>query len=249
VAVVAASLVLVAACGKSNSALPSATKVYAAASIGKERFAKYADAVNLQALDALPLVGAPRPRETRSGPSGPSVEKCDGAATGAEGVVGLRSQTFHLTKPAGNTSTLTLLPLESVHSTVYLMASEARASQALEAAVGARARACVTRFVLQSGTSQKENGVKEPIFNHVSVSALRRGLPGLQVYGLQVMASSAFEAPGTTGRSKYIERLLGFVVGPTVVTLEDVGDPRAFPSTAEQRLLALLYARSIRHQL
>jgi hypothetical protein len=110
--------------------------------------------------------------------------------------------------------------------------------------MAAKPGACLKHLLVTEDLPTRSGGstVEEPLFTHIEVSALSSPLRGVQVYGLRMTARNAIEVPGTKGSSNYCQDYLGFVVGPAVITLNAVGDPRPFPSTTERRLLSLLYS-------
>ena len=139
-----------------------------------------------------------------------------------------------------------LPPIESVHSAVYAMRSEALASRAFAAADSARGRACLRHLLESEDATAKREGVtvREPLFTQIEVAGLPSARPGMRVFGLRMTAGVGIEAPGTKVRSNYYEDSLAFVMGSTVITLTDTGSPHPFPATTERRLLSLLYSRA-----
>jgi hypothetical protein len=247
----AATAALLAGCGKSSRASTGTANTHVTA-----QDITYADAINLRAADVPGLVGAKltRQRPTRSGPFGTEMETCDGGVVGAGAVIGISSQRFRRSNERhGHVLSFsdTLLPIESVHSAVYILRSAALAFQDFTAANSARARACLKHLILSEDATTRREGAShsEPLFAQVEASSLPSPLRGVSGYGLRITAALAIEAPGTEGRSKYYEDSFGFVIGRTVITLNTTGDPQPFPSASERRLLSLLYCRAEAHKL
>jgi hypothetical protein len=206
----------------------------------------YARSVNLRAGDApgttgtkLTLLDRLLDREsavTVPPPLGESIERCDGGPTEADVLVAMRSPGIRFAGPnkhrEGESVTLTLFPIERVFSTVYVMRSQALASQDVAATATARARACIQTRAAE--------------LRHVTVSRLPVQIPGARAYGLRVSGigegPKAFHAPTH-------EDLLGFSIGPAEVVLTGVGIPNPVRLSTEQRLLLLLYRRASAHRL
>lgn len=248
--VVMATVALLAGCGNSNPAASSEASTPVPA-----RDSTYANAVNLRAGDVpgLEVARVKHQSAFRSGPLGTVVEKCDGGLAGSGDVIGISSQSFARsdTRHTDTGVILSFLPIERVHSTVYLTRSPAVASRAFSAAESARARSCLEHLVISSDATATREGAtaSEPLFTHVEVSSLPSPLRRVPVYGLRTTSDFAIEVPGTTGRSKYDEDSFGFMVGRAVITLRATGDPHPVPTTTERRLLALLYRRAEANQL
>jgi hypothetical protein len=100
-----------------------------------------------------------------------------------------------------------------------------------------------------AGATAGKPTTEPPVFSHVEVSALRSDDPVVQARGLQIKAHSAIEPPGRNGPFNIYVDWLGYAVGPAVITLVDVGNPRPFPTATEQRLVSLLYRRAKAHNL
>jgi hypothetical protein len=240
--------VLVVGCGTSSTVASGAVSPTM-----KAQAIAYAHAVNLRVADVPGLVGS-RPRtEIRSGPFGAVMEKCDGGAARAGEVIGVLSESFERNNKRHNGLLFrdSLLPIESVQSTVYLTRSSALASHEFAIADSARARACLKSLNVSENHATKREGAtaEEPLFTDIEVAALTSPLHAVRVYGLRVTANSTLESSGTTGHSNYYEDFLGFVIGPAVITLHTKGDPRPFPSATEGRLLSLLYSRAEAYKL
>ncbi len=176
------------------------------------------------------------------------MERCDGGVVNVGEVIGLISQRFKRSnaRQRGTSFSDSLLPIESVHSAVYLMGSAALASKEFNATDSSRARRCLKPFLVDEHVTTVAEGatVAEPLFSQIEVSALPSLLRGVRVYGLRMTAGVAIEAPSAKGRSNYYEDFFGFVVGSALITLNDTCAPHAFPSATERRLLALLYRRA-----
>jgi hypothetical protein len=248
-------MLLATSCGKSE--VTSAGN--ADTPITKSQAMAYARAVNLRASDVPGLVvtGA---SDTAKGPLGNQAETCGIAAHAGTGA-GITSQTFQRFGAHTNSSKIYT---QTVLSTVYVMQNAAQAARET-AAIGAAANnpavvTCVKHAFANARPEDEEEEhhagptvgnptTEPPIFSHVEVSALRSDDLVVQAMGLQIKAHSAIEAPGRNGPSNIYVHWLGYAVGPAVITLVDVGNPRPFPTAIEQRLLLLLYRRAKTHKL
>jgi hypothetical protein len=209
----------------------------------QQRALAYARAVNLRASDLPALVGDRRgERVAKSYP----FAQCGRGISHVGQVLGVFSQGLgsKMKRRRGNSYTLSLLPTERVSSAVYVMQSAGIAARDLAAARGAEIRACIKR-ALEGGTVEKG----EPIFSRIDVSTLPSPWRPRLVFGQRVTASLGLSPSSTGGRTPYYEDLFAFTVGPAVVTLDAIGDPRPFPAGTERRLLALLHRRAEAHAL
>jgi hypothetical protein len=132
---------------------------------------------------------------------------------------------------------VSLLPTEAVQSFVYFSPSPAAALAALRAGVSARTRRCVIR-------ADARNVFDAPFNHYGRVSSPPSPLAGVTTFGQQVILPGLFGDEAT-----FTERWFGFTVGSVIVVLEDNGEPKPLSSTAERRLLRLLYNRATAYNL
>ncbi len=161
-------------------------------------------------------------------------------------IIGIESQRFQRdnARHEGSAFSDSLLPIESVHSTVYLTETASLASKEMSAIESGRAHACFRRDFFGASTE-----TKEPLMTNVAIDQLPAPLPGVRSYSLRATTRLAINVPGATGRSNYYEDTLGFVIGRALIMLHTTGDPQPLPSTVERRLLSLLYHRAVEHKL
>lgn len=140
-------------------------------------------------------------------------------------------------------SVLSLLPLYSVHSTVYFATSAASANRIAAVAASPRAAACVagddersSEFITSSSTGRETALANVRGTSSTSFAAGRR-VTRLQIAGI----NRGFSPPGHPTR--FTERQLMFTDGPAVVVLSDIGDPDPYSANSERRLLAILLSR------
>jgi hypothetical protein len=202
----------------------------------------YANAINLRPSDVHGLVGSTVAlrRETKYGPLGSLGERCAGGVDAPGEVFGVLSQRF----VRGQEHQSNFLPIESVFSAVYLLRSDAMASQEVSVFASARASSCLKRdnYDQVSTTGTKS----EPLFTDVKIAPLSLPAGSVSAHGHRVTAVEAafLEAPHVRGRPNYYEDFVGFSVGPAVITLHATGSTHPFPAATEQRLLSLLYRRA-----
>ncbi len=132
----------------------------------------------------------------------------------------------------------------SVSSEVSVAHTSAQADSALQAIRSPRVRACFSRYLSELLKAQQQ-------------------APGESVLGVSIAAGTP-PAPGTTGGfgwrvtakltirgipiSLYFD-ILGFVDGPSQVTLTSSGTVRPFPAKAQEQLYSELLARARSHSL
>jgi hypothetical protein len=214
----------------------------------------YAAAVNLRGGDVAPLIAPrfprlarlPRNRETRYGPLG----ACDGDAAGP--VIGITSQRFarNNERHEGAAVSITLLPIESVRSTVYLAESTVQMSKELASIESGHARECVKRAWSRLVSSDEHKIARIPLASDIEVAALPAPIRQAASFGVRTTLYFAeFDTPGTPKRINYFEDFVGFVLGRALIVLNTTGDPRPVPAATERRLLSLLYSRANAHRL
>jgi len=200
--------------------------------LSRARAAAFASAVNLRAADVPGF--RPVPRE--GGGSTPAdkrreleVQRCMGGVTAKEALGELSSMNFKRSAS---------LAEQSVSSGVTVERSSAIAKKELEALRSSRGSSCIAHFLEQIFHSQSQGGTS------VGPISIRHAVP---------------PAPGTAGgfawrvsasvivhsvRIPFFMDILGFVYGPTEVTLLSTGLPVPFPAAAEQHLYLLLLDRA-----
>jgi hypothetical protein len=221
-----ASVLAPAACGSSTSLTAQAESD--------------APAINLRGPDVPDHVGAPRGMVLLRtvGPLGPSVERCDGGAAGSRRIVGVPSQEINRVERARRQL------VETIHSTVYVLQSEAAALRELAVLSSTRARVCVERWFAAKRLADERtrNTRSEPALRPVSVVALRPLLE-LRGYGLRVSGAE----PSDHGRViRFYADSRGFVVGHALIVLTALSAPRPYSPAVERQLLSLLYSRAKR---
>jgi hypothetical protein len=242
VVVVCALTVVVSACGggASSTAPPTPPSALLA----------YAHVVNLRTGD-VPGFRLPRAAsnsgEVRAGAPA-AIVRCDDGLLEGDRTIGDSSPSFHgsLEHTINGNRVLSLLPISTVSSAVYVTPSEALTRRALLAASSSAGRACQRRALAEQRgvTVTDESGRAEPLLTDVSVTALPSPLPGAPVYGERAYGLLAFGTIAHQRTGSYSDRF-AFAAGPHLVVLETFGDPRPVPAATERRLLALLYARAV----
>jgi hypothetical protein len=221
-----ATIIAPAACGSSTSLTAQAESD--------------APAINLLGADVPEHVSAPRGMITlrTSGPLGPSAERCDGGAADSRRIVGVPSQEINRVERAHRQL------VEIVHSTVYVLQSEAAALRELAVISSARARVCIERSFAAKRLADERNrkARSEPRLGPVSVVALRP-LLGPRAYGLRLSGAES-SAHGRVIRFYADSR--GFVVGRALIVLTAFSAPRPYSPVVERHLLSLLYSRAKR---
>jgi hypothetical protein len=203
----------------------------------------FAHAVNLTAEDVPGFTSSPKPehesaterrlQQQLSGCGGAAGARALGHSQGA--LVEASSPYFQLKRG--------ILAL-SVSSEVSVAHTAAEADAALAAIRSPRVRACLSRYLSSLLKSEQQ-------------------APGETVVGVSI-ASGTPPAPGTTGGfgwrvtatlairgihvSLYFD-VLGFVDGPSQVTLESSGTVRPFPARAQEQLYSQLLTRARSHRL
>jgi hypothetical protein len=230
----------VAGCGGSTRASSDPPAVGPATAIA------YATRVNLRASDVPGLVMArfPRSREKTSGPFGTEVEKCVGVKVQSGESVGVTSRRFQQANRAETTG-ISLFPLQSVQSAVYVMATPALAQREVVGVASGSGPQCLKQSLLSKETTVEREGSKigVPVLRMIKVSANRLNIGGISVYRLQTTADSATEVE-RVGAPNYYQELYTFVIGKSVIILSTVGSPHPFPTVTAQRLVSTLDGRA-----
>ncbi|HEY1451529.1 MAG TPA: hypothetical protein VGF47_11315 [Solirubrobacteraceae bacterium] len=131
----------------------------------------------------------------------------------------------------------------SVSSEVSVQSSAAEARHALQAIRSSHVRDCFSHYLQQVFKSERLKGAKA---GPVSIQAGIPPAPGTAGgFGWRVTASFIVR---TIKVPIYLD-FLGFVDGPSEVTLLSTGLIRPFPAEVQQRLFALLLARAKQHAL
>ena len=211
----------------------------------------FASEVNLRAADVPGLVATKPLTEptTTPGPLGSAVGSCAGGVVSAGEAMRAPSQRFrrNFVNGRGEHVTLSLFPLESAQSVVYVMASPASASREPASIDNARTRGCLERRLAAQRGGKEAN---ELAFRQIAVAALSSPLRDVSSYWLRWNACSvAFLPSCTRGHSEQVEDYLGFVVESALITLHATGVSHRFPTATERRLLFRLHSRAEAHTL
>ncbi|HEX3433391.1 MAG TPA: hypothetical protein VHT25_04940 [Solirubrobacteraceae bacterium] len=200
----------------------------------KRQARAFAQAVNLTSAD-VPGFAATNTKE-RSSSSEKRLEhemlSCAGIAGSAKALVEESSKDFRLKRQ--------ILDL-SVSSEVAVQASAAQAQKGLAAIRSAHVRGCFTRFLQQLFDGEQAKGAKA---GPVTIQSGTPPAPGMSgSFGWRVTAT--FLVRGVKVPI-YLD-FLGFVDGPSQITLLSSGLLRPFPATV-QHLFAELLARARSHK-
>jgi hypothetical protein len=232
---------LLAACGSTTQAAhttpahrAAATGASASASLSKEQAAAFTRAVNLTPADVPGFTASPAQvgNATHERQLERTMLRCAGATgTGKAGkaLAEAGSKSFALKRGIVNLN---------VSSEVSVVQSAALAAGELGAVRSSRVRGCFSRYLNRAIRSQK--------------------IPGASIGTVSIQSGNP-PAPGTSGgfgwritvpltvrriRVGYYLDILGFVYGPTVVTLVSTGLLQPFPAAAQQHLFSLLLGRA-----
>ncbi len=197
----------------------------------------YARAVNLMAADVPGFT--PTEHHEHSSASQRRLERqmlqCTGVAGTTKGVLEESSKSFELKRGVVDLS---------VSSEVSVQASAAQAERVREAVASSHVRGCFSRYLEQLFKSEKLPAGASA--GPVTIQSGTPPAPGAGGgFGWRVTAS--FDVRGVK-LPLYFD-ILGFVDGPSEVTLMSSGVLRPFPAEAEQHLFTLLLARSEAHAL
>lgn len=206
----------------------------AATAPSRQRALAYARAVNLTAAD-VPGFTPTTPHE-HSSASERKLERemlrCTGLAGASKAVLEESSKSFALKRGIVDLS---------VSSEVSVEASAAQAQRVREAVASAHVRDCFSHYLEQLFKGQSLGGARA---GPVTIQSGTPPAPGTGGgFGWRVSAS--FTVRGI--KLPFYLDILGFVDGPSEVTLMSSGVLRPFPAEAQQHLFALLLARARTH--
>jgi hypothetical protein len=242
---------LLASCGKGGQASTSANASTSAPKTGSssapgapstgaapstQRALAFARAVNLTPADVPGFTASEK--HPHNSPREKQLEgamlRCAGVAGASKGVVEQSSKAFELKRSIIDFS---------VSSEVNVQPSARQASSALAAIRSAHVRGCFSRFIEQSFRGQRASGAT---IGPVSIQSGTPPAPGTTGgFGLRVTATFHVRSVKVP---VYLD-FLGFVDGPSEVTLLSSGLLRPFPATVQQHLFALLLSRAKAHRL
>ncbi len=236
-----------AACGKSSLSSPGASTSSASTSashprattkgaVTRTRALAYAAAVNLTAADVPGFT--PKVKHGGSTPSERRLERqmlsCAGLVGATKPVVEAGSRSFELKHGVVDLS---------VSSEVTVESSPAEARRVRGAIASAHVRGCFTRYLEKSLQGEASGGAS---VSGVTIQAGTPPAPGTGGgFGWRVTAS--FDVRGIKV-PLYLD-ILGFIDGPSEVTLLSSSVLRPFPAEAQQHLYVLLLARAKAHAL
>jgi hypothetical protein len=234
---------LLSSCGKGARAPSSGHAATTSSALGtggaptRQRALAFASAVNLTPAD-VPGFTASEHHHKSSSARERRLEKqmlrCAGAAGPAHGIAEQSSKSFQLKHE--------ILDL-SVSSEVSVQPSAAEASKALAAIRSPHVRACFSRYLGQIFGGQRLKGTT---IGRVTIQSGIPPAPGTSgSFGWRVTAS--FDVHGIKVPI-YLD-FLGFVEGPSEVTLLSSGLLRPFPAAIQQHLYSLLLSRAKAHRL
>jgi hypothetical protein len=234
---------LLMACGKGSHTSPSAHAATGASGIrrtsgssSRQRAIAFARAVNLRPADVPGFTPAARHQHdsARERRLEHQMLHCAGIAGASRGLVEQGSENFEL-KHA-------ILDF-SVSSEVTVEQSAAQASRGLSAIRSSHVRECFSRYIEQSFAGQHLQGAT---LGPVSIQSGDPPAPGSSgSFGWRVTATFVIRAIKVP---IYLD-FLGFVQGPSEVTLLSSGLLRPFPAAVQQQLFRLLLSRSRAHRL
>jgi hypothetical protein len=248
VLVLVLAVALLASCGKGSDTTSTSAKAAAqrSGSAGDRagsaippthaRALAFAHAVNLTPADVPGFTATAKHDSNSAGERHLEREmlRCAGIAGTAKGVAEESSENFQL-KHA-------ILDL-SVSSEVSVQPSAAQASRSLDAIRSAHVRGCFSHFLAQIFKGQRVKGATAGPVTIQSGTPPAAGTSGS--FGWRVTAN--FDVRGIKVPI-YLD-FLGFVQGPTEVTLLSSGLIRPFPASIQQRLFSLLLSRAKAHSL
>lgn len=217
-----------------------------ASRVPKSRAIAYAKFVNLRVSD-VPEMGTLVMGFLTLG--GPPFGYCTTRVSKADRVVAAESPWFIRSGTGNNRVSITTprLPIEAVHSVVYVMREASLARRNVAAAQGADAPACVAR--VRAREAQGRFIGHERYKLRIRATSLPFPLSGVEGYGLRVSGTVAGAAYHEKRRQPFYEDTFGFAVGSSEVILHAEGIVRPIPSSIERRLLSLLDARASIRQL
>ena len=202
----------------------------------RRRALAFAHAVNLTSADVPGF--APTEKHSGSSDSEKRLERqmlrCAGLSGSAKAVAEESSKSFRLKHQ--------ILDL-SVSSEVAVQSSAAQAQKNLAAIRSSHVRGCFSRYLQQIFDSQKVTGATP---GPVTIQSGTPPAPGMSgSFGWRVTAT--FDVRGIKVPI-YLD-FLGFIDGPSEVTLLSSGLLQPFPAAIQQQLFALLLTRARSHKL
>ncbi len=240
------ALVLLAACGKGGASTTIVTATGAAggartsgggkapAAPSRQGALAYARAVNLTAAD-VPGFTPTAPHEHSSAAERRlehEMLRCTGLAGASSGVLEEHSKSFELKRGIVDLS---------VSSEVSVEASAAAAQHVRAAVASAHVRACFSHYLEALFHGERLGGASP---GPVTIQSGMPPAPGTGGgFGWRITAS--FDVRGI--KLPFYLDILGFVDGPSEVTLLSSSVLRPFPAEAQQHLFALLLARARAH--
>ncbi len=202
---------------------------------GKRKARAFAQAVNLTSADVPGFAASDKKDKSSSSEKRLEHEmlSCAGIAGSAKAVLEESSKDFRLKRQ--------ILDL-SVSSEVAVQSSAAQAQKVLAVIRSAHVRGCFTRFLQQIFDGEQTKGAKA---GPVTIQSGTPPAPGMSgSFGWRVTAT--FLVRGVKVPI-YLD-FLGFVDGPSQVTLTSSGLLRPFPASVQQHLFAELLARARSHK-
>jgi hypothetical protein len=205
----------------------------------KAKALAYVHAVNLTAIDVPGFTASPKQHSESANERRLEQElrQCTGAqdaqALGShDAVAQASSPEFELKRG--------IIDL-TVSSEVSVAQSAAQAAGSLSAIHSARVRGCVSRYLTQLLRSEHTGAAKVTDVSIVSGTPPAPGTAG--GFGWQVTAKLEYRG---VPLSFYLD-ILGFVDGPSQITLSSSGILRPFPAKAQEQLFTLLLTRAKAH--
>jgi hypothetical protein len=230
-------------CGKGGHATSSDHAAAASSARGtsgaptRQRALAFASAVNLRAADVPGFTASEHHHQSGSARERrleKQMLRCAGVSGSAHGIAEQSSKSFQLKHD--------ILDL-SVSSEVSVQSSAAAASRGLAAIRSPHVRACFSRYLGQIFSGRRARGAA---IGRVTIQSGTPPAPGTSgSFGWRVTAS--FDVHGIKVPI-YLD-FLGFVEGPSEVTLLSTGLLRPFPAAIQQQLYSLLLSRAKAHRL
>ncbi len=202
----------------------------------RERALAFAHAVNLTAADVPGFTANEKQshHSARERALEREMQRCAGIGGSSKGIAEASSKNFELKRQ--------IIDL-SVSSEVSVSPSAGDAARALSAIRSAHVRDCFSRFL---GQIFKGERVKGATAGPITIQAGTPPAPGVSgSFGWRVTAT--FLVRGLK-IPIYLD-FLGFVVGPSEVTLLSTGVLQPFPAAIQQHLFSLLLSRAKAHPL
>jgi hypothetical protein len=224
--------------GQSSTARSAGTgsSPHAGQAPSRQRALAFAHAVNLTADDVPGFT--PNQKHSSSSDSEKALERqmlrCAGVGGTAKAIAEQSSRSFRLKHQIVDLS---------VSSEVAVEASAAQAQKSLSAIRSAHVRSCFTRYLQQILQRQQVTGATA---GPVTIQSGTPPAPGMSgSFGWRVTATFLIRGIKVPIYLDY----LGFVDGPSEVTLLSSGLLQPFPAAAQQHLFSLLLSRARSHEL